>query len=654
VKFRDTFLRPHARREGAEHRPIPPCAVLAAIVVGVGAGACADPEPRTQVMVVVDADPVVRLETERIRITVRGGRGESMGGLDRREDREFLRDALGEAALEWPTLIAIVPLDGDAGRIFEVEVEAIDATRRAVALVRARTGFSPGRTLTLRLRLEDACRGVFCRAGLTCERGQCVDANVPVATLPPFDPRLPEEDAGAPTPRTCTRDAECDDGVPCNGDERCVDGECVPGTPLVCDDRVACTRDVCTGRSCVAEPDDGACTAAPGGQCDPVNGCQYPVCNETTCAADPTACETARCEGTTCVRTTTCAPGETCCAGACVPRGCDDGNECTIDSCGLDGCVHAPRTDASCSDGNACTVMDRCTADGTCRGMPRECDDRNPCTDDGCDPRTGCTSVPNTRPCDDGNPCTTGDRCSEGECRSGAPCNDGVACTVDTCGGAGCVFTPMNSLCTAAPGGTCHATWGCQYPSCSPATCADTPCETAACEGTTCVRRPRVCADDGNPCTAEVCDAMVGCRSMPNVGAVCNDGDVCTENDRCTAAGMCMGTRRSCDDGNPCTTDTCDSAAGCVNTPRNGERCGGDECVPRYCDRFGSCIPRPVSCFDDNMFDCKHKECMDGVCVDVAAPAHTPCVEGMCSGECDGTSLMRCVVPPSGGGDQCL
>ena len=60
---------------------------------------------------------------------------------------------------------------------------------------------------------------------------------------------------------TCTADAECDDGVYCNGAERCDDNACVgsdaPCTGAVCDEGAR----VCTACSSDAQCDDGAfCT----------------------------------------------------------------------------------------------------------------------------------------------------------------------------------------------------------------------------------------------------------------------------------------------------------------------------------------------------------------------------------------------------------
>ena len=65
--------------------------------------------------------------------------------------------------------------------------------------------------------------------------------------------------SGADTALVCHSDAECDDGRFCDGEERCVDGECVLGALVLCEDGVACTTDRCdeARRGCVHEAPDG-------------------------------------------------------------------------------------------------------------------------------------------------------------------------------------------------------------------------------------------------------------------------------------------------------------------------------------------------------------------------------------------------------------
>ncbi|MCA9516549.1 MAG: hypothetical protein KC635_16525, partial [Myxococcales bacterium] len=84
-------------------------------------------------------------------------------------------------------------------------------------------------------------------------------------------------------------------------------------------------------------------------------------------------------------------------------------------------------------------------------------------------------------------------------------------------------------------------------------------CHSGACVGGAEV----VCQDDGNPCTTEYCDPAAGCVSEGNDDA-CDDGNACTVGDMCGEGGCVPGTEElSCDDGDPCTTDSCDPATGC-------------------------------------------------------------------------------------------
>ena len=59
--------------------------------------------------------------------------------------------------------------------------------------------------------------------------------------------------------------------------------------------------------------------------------------------------------------------------------------------------------------GNVVDVAKPCTT-------AAECDDSNPCTDDSCDPNTGCRYVYNSVPCNDGDANTTSDQCKNGQC----------------------------------------------------------------------------------------------------------------------------------------------------------------------------------------------------------------------------------------------
>ncbi len=163
--------------------------------------------------------------------------------------------------------------------------------------------------------------------------------------------------------------------------------------------------------------------------------------------------------------------------------------------------------DTDCDDGDLCTEGTCDMVWRQCAYTPVDCTDGNECTDDFCDPESGCTSTPNTYPCDDQNMCTEADVCSGGIC-SGLPVDCGQ-CTPDACDPEeGCLIVID-------------------------------PC------------------DDGNVCTNEYCDMTFGCIYTYNTYS-CDDGDTCTENDTCDE-GVCRpGPPPHCDDGDPCTgPDVC-------------------------------------------------------------------------------------------------
>src|SRR5690349_22966524 len=67
--------------------------------------------------------------------------------------------------------------------------------------------------------------------------------------------------AGDARPACCSSDSHCDDGVYCNGAERCEIAECrcTPGVAVSCDDSLSCTVDRCDEEThaCVVDAPDG-------------------------------------------------------------------------------------------------------------------------------------------------------------------------------------------------------------------------------------------------------------------------------------------------------------------------------------------------------------------------------------------------------------
>jgi len=89
--------------------------------------------------------------------------------------------------------------------------------------------------------------------------------------------------AFVPYDGSCSTDAQCDDGLYCNGEEACVDHVCVYGAQVLCDDGNENTHDSCSEseRQCVhqapdADGDGHAPLLAGGDDCDDHDANRFP------------------------------------------------------------------------------------------------------------------------------------------------------------------------------------------------------------------------------------------------------------------------------------------------------------------------------------------------------------------------------------------
>jgi hypothetical protein len=442
--------------------------------------------------------------------------------------------------------------------------------------------------------------------------------------------------AHEPVDDCCNLDSECADSDACTTNERCESHKCV-SDPVDCADTNDCTDDGC-------DPQTGCTHLANAAPCDDGSKCTSgDTCAATVCAGVPIDCNDSdvctddSCNPMTgCVNTPNTAPcsdgngctvGDACAGGSCVPGAmadCGDMNGCTDDSCNpMTGqCVHTPNT-APCDDGNACTSGDVCGG-GSCGGAPVDCDDTNVCTDDSCDPATGCHHEANTAPCSDGDPCTTGDTCAAKACGAGDPvlCNDGNVCTDDSC-------DPATGMCIHAPNG---------------AACSDDDaCTTGdVCSGGKCVGGPAPDCVDTNPCTDDSCDAVKGCVHTDN-SAPCDDQNPCTENDACASGACAPGPTKSCDDNQPCTDDSCNPATGLCENVNNSAPCDdGNVCTAGDICFQGACQPGgPKDCGDGNV--CTLDVC--GPTTDCQHTAKPDCcnTDAECADTDECTTNERCV-----------
>jgi len=118
--------------------------------------------------------------------------------------------------------------------------------------------------------------------------------------------------------------------------------------------------------------------------------------------------------------------------------------------------------------------------------------------------------------------------------------------------------------------------------------------------------------DDGNPCTTDTCDPDEGCKN-PNNTADCDDEDKCTLGDIC-AGGECQsgGDSLDCADAHECTLDTCEALAGCVHTPQDASCEDGNTCTVNTCSVDTGCVVELLAnCCGNGQVD-PGEECDDG------------------------------------------
>jgi hypothetical protein len=179
---------------------------------------------------------------------------------------------------------------------------------------------------------------------------------------------------------------------------------------------------------------------------------------------------------------------------------CDDGNACTIDD------------DMDCEE-NGCPTGDR---------APTDCNDNLLCTNDSCDPGSGCMN--DAVICDDPDLCTTS-MCSpsDGQCVD-APvsCPDGFTCSLDT--------------------GICEEDVGGGDPECAGQTCSTfTTCNAGGSCGTS-----GICAstgEGGGLCVngSISCSGLSACATSND----CGGGETCLVN-TCCGAGVCVSDTQNC------------------------------------------------------------------------------------------------------------
>ncbi len=335
------------------------------------------------------------------------------------------------------------------------------------------------------------------------------------------------------------------------------------------------------GKDAGAEPDigvdaDGAIIGGGlGATCMTDDDCgEVPVkaCWQLLCEPGSKTCTLAPLPGNPpCDDDNVCTTLDTCGGGTCIGKAvvCADGNACTLDSCGVDGCVFQLKLIGSACAGGVCVAGGTCKAVGNCKTDPLACNDDDECSLDYCVGSGTCSyqALMDNSPCDDGNACTPAshDKCFGGSCtnpKNICGCAQDADCILfddgDLCnGGVACVATPTGKQCKPAiPAKVCAPAPG-------------SPCIEQVCQPETgaCKKKLGAPCDDGNPCTIDSCMGSVGCaHANTSPGTACSDGDACTALDSC-AEGKCKaGVATLCDDGDLCTGDDC-GPMGCLFAP---------------------------------------------------------------------------------------
>ncbi len=298
-----------------------------------------------------------------------------------------------------------------------------------------------------------------------------------------------------------------------------------------------------------------------------------------------------------------------------------------------------------------------------CRAAPcttdNDCNDANLCN--GVETCVGRTCAPGTPiVCDDGDACNGAETCNPrtGECLDGRTldCNDNNVCTDEHCNPAvGCVHSENDRSCddedACTQGDTCRggSCQGTPFMQCDDGNACN-GAETCDPESGECVDGSTLSCNDGNPCTNDSCSPTLGCLHTSNT-APCNDQNKCTANDVC-GNGTCTGTLAVlCDDGNACNgAESCNPSTGSCVSGHSPDCDDDNPCTGDTCAAGTGCVHSATTgpCDDGNT--CTVNDvCQNGTCRGDAAAAcddGDPCngVEtcNARTGECDRGARLAC------------
>uniref|UniRef100_A0A7S2LU14 subtilisin n=1 Tax=Skeletonema marinoi TaxID=267567 RepID=A0A7S2LU14_9STRA len=148
----------------------------------------------------------------------------------------------------------------------------------------------------------------------------------------------------------------------------------------------------------------------------------------------------------------------------------------------------------------------------------------------------------------------------DAHCEQGNPCLGEFVCNAGTC----------EQVAGSAP--VCDDGLKCTIDTCDPSKPYDVLTDL-------CVFTPKPC-EDGNKCNGiRDCDEATGNCYEKDPVVDCNDGNFCTTDTCNPSTGVCSNTAVTCNDNNACTlNDTCDPAVGCIFGQPQADCCGNAEC----------------------------------------------------------------------------
>ncbi len=468
---------------------------------------------------------------------------------------------------------------------------------------------------------------------------------------------------------TCSTNADCDDGLFCNGAESCQHGCCVSGS--------ACGTQCCNEDTNSCQP---GVWCASDWQCNDNNPCTMDQCVSGCCKHTPPQCTSnLDCDdGLFCNGAEICLSGGCCVAGTppCLGHGCCDEE---THSCNADRCCDAS---ADCDDGILCNGDEQCQGGCCVAGSPL-CEPEQCCeTDADCDDGIYCNGAETCQSngcCQIGSPvCCPSQSCNEEShvCEIDPPCDCDCDCDCvldedDVCP---CVIAPMGVDSFGRPlgdlDGDCDVDlddfWilqgnfaGVVAPTCPDGACGlgencsncpqDCPCPFGQeCKLCTCIDIPPcpdgVCEADENcsicaqdcPCpSGEQCQngSCITAPTCPN--SVCGPDEnclTCAQDCPCPSGSQCQG--GICVQISTCSNGVCGPDENCSTCPQDCPCPSGLQCQSGICVQIPTC-PNGVCGPDENCSTCPQdcpcpsgSQCQSGACVPIPTHSFAVCSSG--------------------------